>query len=141
MYQRSQLGRVIIAAMLPAPLIMFIVSMNTEQNFLMWFIPIFVVLMLLFYKLTVSVSHQVVTVRFGIGIIKKSFELSEIKSISKIKYSAVYGYGIRRTRKGWLYNVSGKKAVELIMKNDKVFWIGTDDPDGLERAIQNRMSV
>jgi hypothetical protein len=126
--------------MVPAPLIMVIVSIITGQNYVMWFLLIFLVLILLFYKLTVTVTRQVLTVRFGIGLVKKSFELSEIEEISKIKYPVIYGYGIRRTPKGWLYNVSGKQAIELIMKNGKIFWIGTDDPDNLERAIRNWMS-
>jgi hypothetical protein len=134
------MGWVIIVAMIPVPLIMVIVALATGQTHLLWFILLFVILTMLFYKLTVTVSRQALTISFGIGLIRKSFELSEIEAISKIKYPVIYGYGIRRTPKGWLYNVSGKKAIELIMKNGKIFWIGTDDPDNLERAIRNWMS-
>jgi hypothetical protein len=140
MYQHTQIGWIIILAMIPAPIILIIVGFATGQNYLIWLILLFVFLTMLFYKLTVTVSRQVINIHFGIGLIKKSFNLSEIESASKIKYSAIYGYGIRKIPKGWMYNVAGSKAVELNLKNDKVFWIGTDDPDGLERAIKSWLS-
>jgi len=140
MYQHTQTGWVIIAAMIPAPLILLIVALTTGQNYLMWLTILFIVLTMLFYKLSVTVSHQEINIHFGIGLIKKKFDLSEIESVSKIKYPRYYGYGVRRTPKGWMYNVAGNKAVELNLKNGKVFWIGTDDPDDLERAVKSWVS-
>jgi len=35
----------------------------------------------------------------------------------------------------WIFNVSGFDAVELIMKNGKIYRIGTDEPIKLESAI------
>jgi hypothetical protein len=37
---------------------------------------------------------------------------------------------------GWLYNVFGSFAVEIRLKNGKKYRIGTDDPQGLNNAIQ-----
>jgi len=36
----------------------------------------------------------------------------------------------------WIYNVSGFGAVELIMKNGRVYRIGTNVPRELEDAIK-----
>jgi len=34
-----------------------------------------------------------------------------------------------------IYNISGYEAVELVMKNWKIFRIGTDEPERLKEAI------
>ncbi len=47
-----------------------------------------------------------------------------------------YGWGIRLTPHGWLYNVSGSYAVEIKTKTGKKYRIGTDVPNELEKAIR-----
>ena len=48
-----------------------------------------------------------------------------------------FGWGIRLWfwPKMWIFNVSGFDAVELTMKNGKIYRIGTDEPDALEQAL------
>jgi hypothetical protein len=46
------------------------------------------------------------------------------------------GWGIRWTGDGWLYNVSGLRAVELRTRHGKRYLIGTDRPEELEAAIR-----
>ena len=41
----------------------------------------------------------------------------------------------------WIYNVSGFDAVEIIMKNGKIYRIGTDVPEELEAAIRQVITV
>jgi hypothetical protein len=36
----------------------------------------------------------------------------------------------------WIYNVSGFDAAEIILKNGRVYRIGTDDSNELETAIK-----
>jgi len=40
----------------------------------------------------------------------------------------------------WIYNVSGWSAVEIIMKNGKIYRIGTDTPSELEAAIKQSIN-
>ena len=40
----------------------------------------------------------------------------------------------------WIYNVSGFDAVEIILKNGKIYRIGTDVPSELEAAIKQAIS-
>ena len=40
----------------------------------------------------------------------------------------------------WIYNVSGFDAVEIILKNGKIYRIGTDVPKELEVAINKEKS-
>jgi hypothetical protein len=88
----------------------------------------------LFDSLTVRVSHDLVEISFGIGIIRKQFDVGNIRRASVVKNKWYYGWGIRLTPHGWLYNVSGLDAVEILMDNGKQYRIGTDQPNELENA-------
>ncbi len=46
-----------------------------------------------------------------------------------------YGWGIRLTPLGWLYNVSGLSAVDVVLEDGRHVQIGTDQPEALERAL------
>ncbi|GAG15107.1 unnamed protein product, partial [marine sediment metagenome] len=93
-------------------------------------------LALLFGWLTVEIDGSRLRWFFGIGLIRKSRELVEIESVEVVRNSWIWGWGIRLTPHGWLYNVSGFDAVEIQLTGGKKFRIGTDDPQGLQRAIQ-----
>jgi len=88
-----------------------------------------------FHSLTVEVDTDAVTVRFGVGIIRKRFRLDEIEDAHPVRNVWWYGWGIRLTPHGWLYNVSGLDAVELKLPGKKRFRIGTDEPRRLAQAI------
>ena len=92
---------------------------------------------ILFDSLTVRVSNDLVEIRFGIGIIRKQFHVDNIKTASIVKNKWYYGWGIRLTSHGWLYNVSGLDAVEILMHNGKQYRIGTDQPNRLQSAINS----
>ena len=85
------------------------------------------IILLLFHSLTVSVDKNQVSLRFGIGLIRKSFPTAEIISTEPVRNHWFYGFGIRLTRTGWLYNVSGLDAVQITLQNGKQARIGTDD--------------
>lgn len=78
---------------------------------------------------------------FGIGIIRRKFRYSNLLSIRKVRNKWYWGWGIRWFGRGWLYNVSGLDAVELIFKNGKVLRIGTNDPDALLRFVEARLRL
>ncbi len=108
-----------------------------------FFIAVFIVLVVclfLFAVLNVRVDHEQIIIRFGIGLIRKTFPVKNIESHSVVRNPWYYGWGIRRTPHGWLYNVSGFSAVELLMKDGKSCRIGTDDPAGLYDAIETVLS-
>ena len=91
----------------------------------------------LFDSLTVRVSNNLVEIRFGIGMIRKQFNVDNIKTATIVKNKWYYGWGIRLTPHGWLYNVSGLDAVEILMHNGKQYRIGTDQPNELHNAINS----
>lgn len=95
-----------------------------------------------FTTLTVSLDEKFLRLKFTYGIFKKKFLLSDIASAKAVKNRWYYGFGIRLVflpQKVWIYNVSGFDAVEIVLKNGKVYRIGTDDPAELERVINQNI--
>ena len=99
-------------------------------------ILLFIVCLLIFYKLTITIDDTHLTFSMGIGLISKSYPLSDIESCTPVRNSFLYGVGIHMTSSGWLYNVSGLNAVEVSFKNRKSkIRIGTDRPDEVAAAF------
>lgn len=90
-----------------------------------------------FSTLTVVIDRQFLKIRFGWGIFHKNFPISEIMAVRKVKNHWYYGWGIRLLfwPHMWIFNVSGFDAIELIMKNGKIYRIGTDELDILEGIL------
>jgi hypothetical protein len=97
---------------------------------------ILAVSMILFGTLTVEVTPSAVRLWFGPGLIRKSFEAFEIIEAKMVENPWYYGWGIRLTPHGWLFNVSGNDGVEIRMRNGRRYRIGTDEPDKLLIAIE-----
>lgn len=129
-------------------------SEDSGTNFLMTAIMALILFILAsFSTLTVAVDEQFLNLRFGWGIFRKKFSLTEIATVRKVKNKWYYGWGIRLWLwpKMWIYNVSGFDAVEIEMKNPasvkatsgkgKIYRIGTDEPDKLETALGRAIVV
>jgi len=118
-------------------------SVDSGTNFLVTFMMALVLFILVsFTALTTSIDKKYLQIKFGFGIFRKKFLLSEIAVVKQARNRWYCGWGIRlclRPRM-WLYNVSGFDAVEIIMKNGKVYRIGTDSPNGLETAIKRAIT-
>jgi hypothetical protein len=97
--------------------------------------------MILFYSLTVEVGKDFLKINFGPGVIRKSFLLKDMEACQQVKNPWYYGWGIRWTPQGWLFNVSGLSAVEIRMKNGKKYRIGTDVPHELESIIRQAIET
>lgn len=91
-----------------------------------------------FATLTVVIDKQSLNIRFGWGIFRKKFPLTEIATASKTKNRWYYGWGMRVWfwPKMWIFNVSGFDAVELTLRNGRVYRIGTDEPEKLVAALK-----
>ena len=96
-----------------------------------------------FTTLTTSIDENCLQVKIGYGIFRKKFLLGEIVSAKQVKNHWYYGWGIRLWLwpKMWIYNVSGFDAVEIIMKNRRIYRIGTDTPSELEMAIKQSINI
>lgn len=88
-----------------------------------------------FSKLTVTVVQGGITAAFGLGKPHRMIQLSDVTEVRQVRNSWVEGWGLRKIRNGWMYNVWGLDAVELELASGSVFRIGTDEPDKLSTAI------
>ena len=98
-------------------------------------VTILAVSLVLFHSLTVEVTRHEILLRFGIGLIRKSYAVADVQSVSAVRIRWWHGWGIHYTPAGWLYNVSGFDAVELQFTNGRKVRIGTDEPQKLQNAI------
>lgn len=152
-YRHTQIGYLILVVTL-AVLALFAWAYLTARaeppsyysgtNFLITAIMVLIVSTLAsFTTLTTSINNNCLQIKFGYGIFKKKFLLSEIVSTKQVKNHWYYGWGIRLWLwpKMWIYNISGYDAVEIIMKNGNVYRIGTDEPERLEVAIKRAINI
>ena len=141
-YKHTQTGYLMIAALIIPLFILYFVMNNAEfAQILPIVFFILLIALSLFYSLTVEINETMISVKFGIGIINKKFILKDIESCNIVKNYWYYGWGIRFTPHGWLYNISGLSAVEIQMKNNKKYRIGTDEPKKLEQAITQAIKL
>lgn len=92
-----------------------------------------------FVSLTITVTKDALTWKFGIGLFRKSVPLTDISSVEPVRTKWWYGWGIHLTPKGWLYNVEGFEAVLITLRNGKRFMLGTNDTEQLIAAIRQGM--
>jgi hypothetical protein len=139
-YEHTQIGFVIIIAL--AATILFLVYLSMVMGFNPVAMAVLILLLAglaLFGTLTVKVDERLIEIQFGPGVVRKGFPLKDVAACRAVKNPWYYGWGIHLTQRGWLYNVSGLSAVELRMKNGRTYRIGTDDAEGLVRAIEERL--
>jgi len=145
-YKHTQIGYLIIfSALLAVVCFGFVlVQMDSEPmtNAMTPIITMIVMLLVIllmasFSTLTVIIDEDYLKIKFGYGIYRKSLLLKEILSVKTVKNHWYYGWGIRLWLKPRMriFNVSGFDAIEIKMKNDKIYRIGTDEPQKLEFAI------
>lgn len=88
-----------------------------------------------FRSLTVEVTESNINLRFGDGVVNKTFCREQVESARPMRTTPLNGWGIHRIGDGWLYNVYGLDAVEVRFKDGKRIVIGSDEPDELASAI------
>lgn len=116
-------------------------SVDSGANFAITSIMVLILFILASLStLTVTVDERYLKIRFGWGIYHKKFLLTDIATAKKVKNQWYFGWGIRFWfwPKMWIYNISGFDAIELTMKNGRIYRIGTDDSEKLEVAIHQK---
>ncbi len=136
-YKKTQYG-ILLNLLLISSIIFLIVAYYFQigtkaipKNISLSILVILVFAWLLTYKLTISIDDEYITAIFGIGLLKRKIPIYEIdfNTLEILKPSALTGIGIRLTPKGWLWNVKIGKALFFKTKNNKIFFVGTDDAD------------
>ena len=98
------------------------------------------IVVVLFHSLTVRISRSDIALSFGVGLIRKRFPIGDIRSVRIARNRWYNGWGIRKIRGGWLYNVSGFDAIEIQLKNERKYRIGTDQPEKLLAAVESALA-
>jgi len=137
-YKHTQIGYLLLFILFFLTLFFGFILVQVEFHLAILFIMLFIILIVVsFATLTVTINGDYLRIKFGYGIFKKSFLIKEITSTRIVRNHWYYGWGIRLWLwpKMLIFNVSGFDAVEIKMKNNEIYRIGTDEPKKLERAI------
>ena len=135
-YKHTQPGYLILVVLLVIALLYRFILAQADLN-----LPVFAIMTIIlfilasFSSLTVSLDKDNLRIRFGYGLFSRRFALKDIRSAKTIRNHWYYGWGIRFWPRMWIFNASGLDAVELVMKNRRIYRIGTDEPDNLRRAV------
>jgi hypothetical protein len=94
-----------------------------------------------FSALTTVVSDGTLKVLLGLGLIRRRIHLSEVREVREVTMPWYSGRGIRMIRRGWLWSVSGSRAVEIEFLNGRRFRVGTDEPEALAGALRQHLKA
>ncbi|MBX9901066.1 MAG: hypothetical protein K2Y28_09820 [Burkholderiaceae bacterium] len=108
----------------------------------MFFALIFLVLFFLFFgMLTIRINDTELTWSFGYLFYPRWRQpLSDIVQVELTKVNWLYGWGIRFTSEGRLYNAQGFSAVRITKRDGTTFRLGSADPQRLTSFLQARIS-
>lgn len=144
-YQKQQTGIILIiiciAMMIGAAIPLFVMK-NMEFSFYIIF-GTAIIILLLFYQLTVSVYKDKVVLSYGIGIIKFTKKIDKINELRAIRTPWYWGLGIRFTPNGWLYNIHSLNALLVdYTEGGKLRKISIGHPSPLElKEAMEKMDV
>jgi hypothetical protein len=134
-YEHTQIGSVTIAAAGVAILLAIVGAMTTRHPGPAIVAAGLLVVLALTATLTTRVADGVLEVRMGIGLIRRRIALSDVARVDVVRNHWIWGWGIRWTPHGWLWNVSGTRGIQLTYKSGRRFRIGSDEPAPLARAV------
>jgi hypothetical protein len=92
--------------------------------------------LMLFATLTVTVTNDGLLASFGVGLVRKHVDFTDVVSFARVRNSWSNGWGIHAYPGGMLYNASGLSAVEFKLASGRYVAIGTGDPDALATALR-----
>lgn len=138
-YKHKQKWKLMLIVLFATIILFSFIFFQSWFNLILGVVMVFILFIIYsFSSLTVSLDSENMIIRFTCKILKKGFSLWDIDSVKSVKNKWYYGWGIRLwfwPKSMWIYNVSGFDAVELTMKNGKIYRIWTDEPKILEWEI------
>jgi hypothetical protein len=92
-------------------------------------------------QLTVEDEGNQLAVRFGpLPLWRKRIWYDDIQEVGKGRVSLHDSYGVHWSRwGGWVFSVRGRDCVAIRLRRG-ILRVGTDDPDGLLRFLENRIA-
>lgn len=133
MYKQTEVNKVLLGIL--TILSAFILFTSTHLGSTVIALAINLLIVMLFYSMTIGVTENRVYWYFGFGFLRKEIDLSEIIETSPYETKWYQGIGIRMLKDGWLYNVSVGKALKLTLADGKHVYLGSKDLESLNRAL------
>lgn len=136
-YKHAQVGYAILVpfAIVLALYLAFVLPAENGGKTLLVLAPIALII-LFFSVLTIEVTGKEVRWSYGPRVRAQRVELSRIASARVVRNPWYYGWGVRLTPRGMLYNVAGMGAVEIELKSGTAFRLGSDEPERLRDALE-----
>lgn len=123
-------------ALAAAVLLSLCAAQPGERCALLLAAPLLLPVFLAFDGLTIRIVGGELRWAFGVfGFPRGRLALADIAEATATRTTFCEGRGIRYTRRGWLFNVSGFDAVLIRKASGKTFLLGTDEPRKLVAAI------
>lgn len=96
------------------------------------------ILVILTYKMSITITEKSVIVKFGVGLIRKEITLSSIQAdtIKETYITWYYGVGIRFFAEGIIYNTKSGKGIEF-ETSEKKYRIGTKNAFEIAQILSN----
>lgn len=94
------------------------------------------VLALMWSRLTIRIDDDRLRWSYGPGWPRFSLRLADIAAVEVTRTTFWQGWGIHRTRRGWLYNIAGWDAVLIQRTDGKQVLLGSDEPRRLKAAVE-----
>lgn len=106
-------------------------------------VVVFIIILLCFYRLKICVDDVGIHIIYGIGLIRIKIAPTKVVQVKIVRNPWYFGWGIRFTNKGMLYNIQGSSAVEIsyIDGKNKTVRIGTDDPLALKEFLERKYEI
>jgi hypothetical protein len=91
-------------------------------------------------RLTIEIGNEYLRWRYGLGWPRFSLALAEITDVEATQTTFWQGWGIHRTRAGWLYNIAGRDAIIVTRRDGRKTLLGTDEPRRLKAALDRALA-
>ena len=134
-YRHTQIGWQVYGVLIPVTLVLMYALVTRDAAVFAILVMILMLAFAFFGWLTVDIDDKRLRIAFGVGLVRRSISLPTIRAFAPVRNRWYYGWGIRLTPHGILYNVSGLDAVELLLDDGRRVRVGTDEPEALVRAL------
>lgn len=94
-----------------------------------------------FAVFTVRVGPDEVAWRFGPGPIGWRVPLRRVRGVETARDPWYWGWGVRWTRRGWLWRATGLETVWLELDSGRSVGVGVREPEQLASAVRERIGA
>ncbi len=140
-YEHQQTGVPLLAVFVLSALALAVLAAVGDLGLVGWLAAALLILAgWILCSMRIEIVDEHLVWQLGPGIFRKRVALTDIAGAEATRTTWMEGWGIRLTRRGWLYNVSGLDAVLVERRDGKKFLLGTDEPQRLAAAINRRVA-